>query len=323
MFLFDPKSSESFAPYYSSGSRDDLIQRRYIEAFLTYWQDNNPASSVYAGHMIDMVAAHVWCWDARPFPDFPARADVWADGPNWQTGHWLSGRTGLVPLRDVVRDITVQSGLEDFDVSKVHGMIEGYVIDRPMSAAAALEPLAALYQFGVMERAEGLRFVSRGSEAKLNLTWNDIVDHGHGSIEEINADPDLRPIDVRVHYMDISRDYMSGMASARNKRAETVRVIDVSTPIVMGEGAAKRLAENLLSQASAAQADVNFSLSPARLDIESGDVLTLPGRDGLWRVGALGKTLTAQRLDKTVGSFWPDHSPILRPPCHGSLSLLL
>jgi hypothetical protein len=47
--FFDPKSSESAAPYFSNGERDDLIQRRFLEAHLNYWPDtaNNPPSSVY------------------------------------------------------------------------------------------------------------------------------------------------------------------------------------------------------------------------------------------------------------------------------------
>ena len=29
---------------------------------------------------------HIWAWDARPFPAFPALKDVWADGPAWRAG---------------------------------------------------------------------------------------------------------------------------------------------------------------------------------------------------------------------------------------------
>ena len=48
--FFDPKSSESALPYYSNGERDDLIQRRFLEAHLKFWSDaaNNPASGVYS-----------------------------------------------------------------------------------------------------------------------------------------------------------------------------------------------------------------------------------------------------------------------------------
>ncbi|WP_369825143.1 hypothetical protein [Caulobacter sp. B11] len=35
--------------------------------------------------------------DARPFPDFPARAGVWGRRSNWTLGHWLNGRAGARP----------------------------------------------------------------------------------------------------------------------------------------------------------------------------------------------------------------------------------
>ena len=56
--FFDPKSSESFVPYYSNGSGDEFIQYRYLQAMFAYWSDaaNNPRSDVYAGRMVDMDA---------------------------------------------------------------------------------------------------------------------------------------------------------------------------------------------------------------------------------------------------------------------------
>ena len=49
--FFDPKSSESFLPYFSRGWRDDAIQRAYLEATYLYWGEaaNNPISTVYGG----------------------------------------------------------------------------------------------------------------------------------------------------------------------------------------------------------------------------------------------------------------------------------
>jgi hypothetical protein len=82
--FYDPKSSESALPHFSDGSRDDLIQRRTIEAFLAHWADdaNNPLSETPGvGRMVPADGAAAWAWDARPYPAFPARDDVWSDGP--------------------------------------------------------------------------------------------------------------------------------------------------------------------------------------------------------------------------------------------------
>ena len=96
MFSTTKKSIDSALPYYSDGSRDDLIQRRYIEALLGHYAANNETG------FIDLSRASVWAWDARPYPDFPARISVWSDGTNWARGHWLNGRTGLMPVADVI-----------------------------------------------------------------------------------------------------------------------------------------------------------------------------------------------------------------------------
>ena len=44
--FYDPKSSESALPYFSGGGRDDLMQRRFLEAHAAFWAEaaNNPVS---------------------------------------------------------------------------------------------------------------------------------------------------------------------------------------------------------------------------------------------------------------------------------------
>ena len=71
--FFDPKSSESFTPYFSRGWRDDTIQRAYLEATYLFWGDaaNNPLSSVYGERMVHVPECAAWTWDARPYPFFP------------------------------------------------------------------------------------------------------------------------------------------------------------------------------------------------------------------------------------------------------------
>jgi hypothetical protein len=90
----DPKSSENSLPYYSLGVRDDMAQRSFLEASLSFWENeaNNPQSSVYSGRMLDNSRTSIWAWDARPFPDFPDADDFWGDAPNWELGHWINGR---------------------------------------------------------------------------------------------------------------------------------------------------------------------------------------------------------------------------------------
>ncbi len=98
--FYDPKSSESAVPYYSTGAPDNLIQRRHLRSMLRFFDENdpeftedrNPQSTLYQGRMADPARMIVYTWDARPYPAFPLYDTVWADGPNWLYGHWIEGK---------------------------------------------------------------------------------------------------------------------------------------------------------------------------------------------------------------------------------------
>ena len=81
--FIDPKSSESFLPYYSRGAQDDYMQRRYLEAVLQYYDvthedymaGSNPISSLYNAPMVDINHVYCYAWDARPVSGLSGRSD--------------------------------------------------------------------------------------------------------------------------------------------------------------------------------------------------------------------------------------------------------
>ena len=304
--FWDPKSSESYAPYYSAATRDDLIQRRYIEAFLGYWQEDNnknPVSTVYGAPMVDLSRAHIWSWDARPFPDFPARLDIWSDGDNWHTGHWISGRTGLVSLADIVSDTSISSGADAPDVANVLGMVSGYVLDRPMSARAALTPLSRLYGFDLVERAGGLRFASRGTQTVFDLDNNDLVfEAGRSTLSITRQDAETRLKDVRINFIDQAKDYQSGLVLARDLYAETEKLADITAPLVLDAGQAKVIAASVLAQVSQENETLSFSVPPFLLGLKTGDVVDIDGVSGQWQITALDGLGSRSGQAKRVGA---------------------
>ncbi|MEH6775558.1 MAG: glycoside hydrolase TIM-barrel-like domain-containing protein, partial [Cereibacter changlensis] len=161
--FLDPKSSESLLPRASNGRRDDVMQMQYLRAMAEYWDDPacNPWSPLYGGRMVDMARAHVWAWDARPFPQFPALQDVWSDAANYGRGHWLSGRASAQPLASVVAEICERSGVRHFDVSGLYGVVRGYAVTGIGSARAALQPLMLAHGFEALERDGMLIFRMR------------------------------------------------------------------------------------------------------------------------------------------------------------------
>lgn len=90
----DPKSVESTVPYFSNGNRDDRMQQVYYQAMTEYWapaSGSNPTNDAGV-HFLDHDMMFAWTWDARPWPAFPRLLDVWSDGANYNSGHWLQGR---------------------------------------------------------------------------------------------------------------------------------------------------------------------------------------------------------------------------------------
>ncbi len=101
--FFDPKSSESFTPYWSAwrGAEgggfapvlDPALAQLGLQAVYEYWvTDGNNAVSPAGVRMIEPAFMSAWNWDARPFPVFPQLASVWGDAANWPAGNWLGGK---------------------------------------------------------------------------------------------------------------------------------------------------------------------------------------------------------------------------------------
>lgn len=101
--FFDAKSSESATPYWSiwrpveggghAPQEDAMLALLALQAIYEYWvTDGHNETSDSGVKMIEPTFMCVWNWDARPFPVFPARADLWGDAGNWPSGTWLAGK---------------------------------------------------------------------------------------------------------------------------------------------------------------------------------------------------------------------------------------
>nr|HRO16435.1 glycoside hydrolase/phage tail family protein [Paracoccus sp. (in: a-proteobacteria)] len=207
--FLDAMSSESMLPWYSDGRRDDALQAAYVAAVTDYWADpaNNPALAG-GGRMVDLSRAHVWAWDARPFPAFPGRPGLWSDGPAWERGHWLNGRAGAVPLVDVVAEICRVAGVAAFDMSGLSGVVRGYALGGGQSGRAVLQPLMLAHGFDAVERDGVLAFVMRDGRVDTEVAAGEMALADDLAGVEITraADPEL-PGRIRVSHVEAGADY--------------------------------------------------------------------------------------------------------------------
>ncbi|MHA1523936.1 MAG: baseplate multidomain protein megatron, partial [Alphaproteobacteria bacterium] len=281
--FYDPKSSESQVPYFSSAARDDVIQRAYLTAHLDYWAPsvgNNPTSSVYSAPMIDTTRMFAWAWDARPFPDFPLRNDVWSDAPNFDFGHWLGGRLGRVPLGALIKQLCATVGVSTVDTSGLDGinlLVGGFVIDTISSVRSMLEPLMRAYQFDAFESGGSLCFVRRGLGVVASLVEADLVlnDDGDISFQTTRAQETELPRSVKLTFLDEDAEYRTATAEGRKLAGSSVDVVDLAVPVVLSQGYARGLAELALQNAWISRETVTAALPPSFLRLDPGDVVNL------------------------------------------------
>jgi broad specificity phosphatase PhoE len=311
----DPKSAESALPPFSSGVRDDRMQRRVLEAVLEHitFPENNPVSAVYGGAMVR--AADVWCWDARPYPAFPARSDVWADAGGWRTGHWLNGRLAG-ETRDLIAAVLRRGGLaeNEFEIGGFAGDAQGYVIDRPMRTRDALEPLLAALGLVAAERAGRVAVIGEeAAVAALSLETMALPEDG----ASLKAERVLehRPGAARVRYIDGDAGYQTGSVVVRSEGEGGG--LDLDLPAVCSGALARAAAERALEMGSADR--LTARLGPAEaLVLEPGDTVTVEGRSDGWRVmrlemdetpSAVLEPVSAVRVGENEGLPSPGEGP--------------
>ncbi|WP_396594212.1 glycoside hydrolase/phage tail family protein [Brevundimonas sp. R86498] len=289
----DPKSSESFLPPFSTGQRDNRMQRRALEAVLGHFADpaHNPVSSVYGAPMV--AGADVWCWDARPFPAFPALEGVWADAGAWQTGHWLNGRLSG-DTSSLLAAILRRGGLEDqdFAVGDPVGSVDGYVIDRPMRTRDVLEPLLRALHMTAAERRGMVHLIGWEPPAATLDTEGLAITEAAGPARTRALE--LRPESARVRYIDEGADYQTGATTVRAEVQTSGGGVDADLPAVCSAGLAEALAQRLLEGEGADRLTVGLGPLDA-MRLEPGDTLAFGGEGGCWRVErlALDETPTA------------------------------
>ncbi|WP_415234345.1 baseplate multidomain protein megatron [Pseudorhodobacter sp.] len=306
--FLDPKSSESSLPNHSNGRRDDLMQMQYLRAMALAWAkpENNPVSAIYAKPMLDMDRAHVWAWDARPFPQFPNNAALWSDGENYSRGHWLTGRSSNQPLSLVVAEICERSGVRQSDVSGLFGVVRGYAPEGVGTARAALQPLMLAYGFEAIEREGRLIFQMRGNQKPVPIERERLAETGAlaGTIETMRTPAAETAGRVRMNFIEAEADFSARQVEAIFPDEESFGVSQGDLALTLTDAEGRSIAERWLSEARVARDTARLALPRSLAHLGAGDVVEL---DGLtYRIDRVEQTETllvdAVRVERSVYS---------------------
>jgi hypothetical protein len=306
--FIDPKSSESSYPYFSKQTRDDLIQRRYVEEMNIYWRDHSPISSIYGDRMIKPSNMIAWTWDARPYPEFPYLTKVWSDGDNWRLGHWLTGRLPMITLPSLVAEICSIIGFatNDIDVSKLYGayaVVRGFTITEMATPRSMLETLQDIYFFDAYQSEGKIHFILREYPESYELNLDDVVtdsgDKGGYSLKR-SQETSLPKI-VKVTYLNERRDFQDSTVSNVRPTGHSQMTKAGSYSVVIPEEQARSIAQTQLMEAWTARETGKVTLPLSKLAIDPGDVLSLTIKNHAMTMRVKSLDISASREASLVG----------------------
>ncbi len=282
--FLDPKSSESSLPKYSNGRRDDFMQMQYLRAMYEFWADpaNNPTDADSGYQMVDMSRAHVWAWDARPWPFFPGNVDLWSDGENYAHGHWINGRASARSLQSVIEEIAARSGVSEVDASRAYGLVRGYSVGELSGARAALQPLMLAYGVEASEREGQVVFASRSGKVARKIDPERLAEpeRGGATLEVIRAPEAELAGRVRLSFVEAEGDYETRAAEAILPGEESRAVSQSEFPLVLTQGEGRAVVERWLAEARVARDTARFSLPMSDLAAMAGEVVEIDSPEG-------------------------------------------
>ncbi|MEP1612659.1 MAG: glycoside hydrolase/phage tail family protein [Roseobacter sp.] len=264
-------TSESRFPYFSSGVRDDFIQRQFIRASFEWWAENGGAD-------VSVNNIQVWCWDARPWPEFPRQVSTWADGPDWYLGHWLNGRAGTAPAAEAItRRLTERHGFSvtDIDVTRAYGQADGYPASAPLGFRDFLQPLEIGLGLQAYEKGGKLVIESRGAA----ITGPDVIEGvmvdvqtgapftaKRTAIEDVAATAIVRFVSGIDEYETVSTRAQIG--AGQEEGASTAAL-----PLVLDFDRGTAATERLLRSASDGREAITFKLPRSATEVRPGLIL--------------------------------------------------
>lgn len=309
--FIDAKSVESRVPPFSRGTPDELMQARYVAALDEHWSapgNHNPISAVTGLRMVDPARIFLWAWDARPFPQFPARDDVWSDAGNYARGHWLNGRVGMLPLGSLIAAVMQDHGLEDVDVSGVEGLVSGFVIDSVMSGRDALDALMTAMGIDAVESGGRLRAFMRRRATVSVVARDTLVEASEEAPlwRITRAQETELPAAMKLSYVEAGLDYRVAVVEAKHEGGATQRDGLIALPAAVAQEQAMKRAEVVLQEAWAGRESVELALPPSALMLEPGDALALELDEGrvLFRIeevaDGLARKIRGRSFDAAV-----------------------
>lgn len=272
-------------------------------------------------HTIEGMNTHVDTFDLMPV--FIGGTSSLGDYPHWailghrdavyvrrtlinsagSPGHWdiyarvLETRTTtgttLVPIHSLettVADILKYAGYQDSDIN-VSGLsvvtnFKGYAIAKPGSTKSALEQLAAVYNFSLVEINGKIVATLQGREPIATIPKDEIgANDGSSSFDATLLDytrtPDIDlPSKLRIQYQSDRPILTTSEQYAERLITDQQDTVNVEFSIILSDDEAAQVAEVLLHSAWASRQSVSFTTSRKFIRLNPNDNAIVSTPDG-------------------------------------------
>jgi hypothetical protein len=265
--FYDPDSVDGGFPLLSQGKMDIFAQRKGIQATFEFWK-NSPI----------VERKFLYCWDARPYPYFPTKMDVWADGDHWYYGHWVNGKLGALVFSNMFRLLLVDAGI-DLSVLgeiKLDEIIDGFVLNNIISVNEVLATLQKSLFFDYYEGDGKLNIVARNKGLSTTIKQGELValDKGIWYRTSILGDLVYR---IHLDYLSKSLNYEISNTYAEKLGQNTKKVAYDNIPFVISDFRAKMVADKMLTTLWHERTIYEICLPPEYLWLKPSDMLLLDG----------------------------------------------
>ena len=269
--FYDPASSDGGLPRFSRGSMDIRAQRLCLQAAIAQWKNSSMVQRLF-----------FWTWDARPYPEWPDRRDLWADGKLWAYGHWLQGKLGISHLGALVALLCARAGLkpEQIDVRALNIPVDGIALSDYSSARAAIESLAQAYFFDFVDHGTQLVARMRADASLLSVAEDALLplsgEEGPG-LQQQRVQAWELPDRVEVQHVSRARGFEAGMQRAVMPGSESSSVATLSLPLSLSDTQAQIIAQAALIEHWLQRRQVKLRLNLAQIALEPGDRILVTG----------------------------------------------
>ena len=186
-------------------------------------------------------------------------------------------------LDSIVTDILTRAGYVsgDYDVGALaNNIVTGYVLNEPMSARSAIEPLQIYAPFDLIESSGVLEAVPRHGHADVIIQANEWRAAAEGdqpppALAITRAEELDLPREVDLDYLDLSRDFEVNTQRARRAVTKAQSVQKINLPVITDAATAKSIAETRLFALWAERDFVRIMISRRWLALDAGDVVDL------------------------------------------------